>query len=147
MSSPTLKSQLSHSIAKARKADGDTKGAVAAFLDGMLAGQAAASRAAAENPDPAPGPMVKAIRDHAVREAIQVLDQYRCDMMFPNIDDGQRKRRMERATEVRDRLRTVFLPPDVLPDPAEWAEAQARAADHAEEFDWERALGREEESE
>ena len=87
--SPTLKSQLSHSIAKARKADGDEAGAVAAFLDGMLAGQAAASRAAAENPD----------------------------------DDTEEQQRFE------------------------WAEAQARAADHAEEFDWERALGREEESE
>jgi hypothetical protein len=77
--SPTLKSQLSHSIAKARKADGDVAGAVAAFLDGMLAGQAAASRARA-----------------------------------------------------------------LYPDPAEWAEAQARAEFHAEEFDWERALGRDE---
>ena len=78
-SSLTLKSQLSHSIAKARKADGDVPGAVAAFLDGMLAGQAAASRAR-----------------------------------------------------------------DLYPDPAEWAEAQARAEYHHEEAAWESALGREE---
>lgn len=50
--SPTLKSQLSHSVAKARKDDGDTKGAVSAFLTGMLAGQAAAAAASAANPEP-----------------------------------------------------------------------------------------------
>ena len=71
--SPTLKSQLSHSVAKARKDDGDVAGAVSAFLTGMLAGQAAAAASRAE-----------------------------------------------------------------------WAEARARAEYHAEEWAWERALGREE---
>lgn len=44
MSSPTLKSDLSHSVAIERAKAGDPKGAVTAALDSILASQKAAAR-------------------------------------------------------------------------------------------------------
>ncbi len=61
------------------------------------------------------------------------------------IDDWDRFNDQFRETtaERNARLRRNRIARVANPDP-EWAEAQARAEYHAEEFDWERALGREE---